>query len=293
MDKQGSKKDEVDDMFDALLSKPEDKLKEYVCELEEIDPSQKGWEVVLHFEETDPKIPGTQAHEDLQTFTYFIKLWIANCEYKEDTNTAVFTHIDGCFEDQFADEHLKLMRRYTPKATATPEIRRIPKKEDAVPSTTNSLRDSASRILLEVTNDLTTRPPIIRDSSTPGAPVIRVPMAADPDQVPAAPQTQRSPEERRLEVPDDLLITLPLEGPDLEDMLEATSCTNLDEVLEKLRGIAEEEELLFEHGEADGIYIVNIYKDKKVKYLKPLDAKNMAFIFKLPHEKIGLTEPQS
>ncbi len=281
-------RDEIDEMFDALVDNPGKN-----CALEDIDPSKPGWEIFLHFEQADPRIIGSSAHEDFLTFRHFAKLGIATAEYKEGTRTLVLSYLPGCSEEEFDPHHLEIMKRYNPQGKADPQHQRkreIAQKNhpetavDPAPKTQpspqtvdaadidpvrSSARDSASEILAAVSKGMAQKPPVIyeikAESPFTGS-------AAEP--------------EEKLKVPDDLLITLPVEGPDLEDILEATSCANLDELLGRLEAIAEEEELQFEAGEVDGLYIVNIYKNPSVEYSKPMDRHNMAFILKLPCEKI-------
>lgn len=281
-----TERDEVDEWFDALLSKPAKEpeltlplLQE--CKIEEIDPSKPGWMITIFFDNNDPKVSDSQAEEDLEAFRQFRALGIAACEYSDKNKTVVLSYLEGCCEDELDEMHLRTIRRYRHVAKTIPENRRTERK-DELEAAVQSSRDSASQILAGVTRGMAVRPPVIHEMpptrrSGGGTLVIE-------------PQ-DHNPEQKRLEVPDDILITIPAEGQDLNEILAATGCKSLSALLEKLENIADEEELCCEHGEADGLYIVNIYKNPSISYRNPMDAQNMSFIMKLPFEKVGLVNP--
>jgi hypothetical protein len=278
-------RDEVDEWFDALLKRneqePEQAPQPRECKIEEIDPSKPGWEIKIFFDNNDPNVSDSQAEEDLEAFRQFQALGIARCEYRDKAKTVALSHLEGCCEDELDELHLKTIRRYRHVAKTLPENRRTD-REDRIEAAVKSSRDSAGEILAGVTRGLAARPPVIHElpptrRSAGGTLVIE-------------PQAQNAAE-KHLEVPDDILITIPAEGTDLNEILAATGCKSLSALLEKLEDIADEEELCCEHGEADGLYIVNIYKNPNIGYHKPMDAKNMALIMKLPFEKVGLVNP--
>lgn len=281
-------RDEVDDWFDALLAKsapkPEPTLPQpQECKIEEVDLSKPGWEIRIFFDNNNPMVSDSQAEEDLETFRHFPKLCIANCKYDDRSRMAVLSYVEGCGQEELDEEHLKIISRYRHVARTLPENRRAGRK-DPLESSVKSVRDSASQILAGVSKALAANPPVIHDLP----PTKRSEMLSV-DVPPAAEST----EHQGLEVPDDILITFPSEGEALTEMLEATGCRSLNGLLERLEDIADEEELLCEHGEADGVYIVNIFKNPAIRYLKPMDAQNIAFIKKLPFEKVGLVNPNS
>ncbi len=249
---------EIDKLFDRLIN-PDVKD----CDIEDIDPSKPGWEIFLHFEGVDPRIPGTPAHEDYKTFKYLQNFCLAKVEYKEGTRTMSLSHLEGCCDDQFAPEHVTLMEKYSPTAKAPESCLKPQAKTLPPPPISAKVRDSAAEILASAAA-LKETPPVIREVNSIIAPE---------------------------EVPDDIVITLslaPEDAEELEDTLDKIMCIDLNDLIKKLQDIADEEELLFEHGavEDSTIYIINIYKNPKIKYRKPMDPKNMAVILQLPFEKI-------
>jgi len=73
--------DEVDSLLDGL---GEDNN---ICQLEEIDPSQPGWEVILHFDNNrDPKMAGTEAAKDFWKLEEWSAIGFFTMEYQRLPN---------------------------------------------------------------------------------------------------------------------------------------------------------------------------------------------------------------
>lgn len=263
---------EVDALFDALDGQSME------CRLEDIDPSRKGWEIFLKFRDCDPRQPGTKAYEDFKTLSHFAKLGIARCEYQAGTKTVVLSYLEGCCDDEFPEEYIELMKQYQPSVKA-PETARKVVKIPQVPEP----RGSTPQIISGMKEALLKQVPVIHTIE-------------------------------EFVVPEDILLEIPLDSGKSARILDKVGCGSLEELIAILQGIADEEELLFQHskpgaedggtvviqgGEGDdvevevvfeegdavdepeGTYMINIYKDPKVKYSKPMDGKNMAFILKL------------
>lgn len=239
------------------------------CGIEEIDPSKPGWEIFLHFQGVDPRVPDTQAYEDLKTLRHFAKMGIAKCEYKEGTKTVVLSYLADCGEEEFPEEYLELMRKYSPTAKAPQEARR-----GGAQPTLKATRDSASEIMAKA-NAMVLKPPIIRlmedeESCTP--PIIQnAPIGGQP-------QTNSGQPDQNLNVPDDVTFELPLDEKELAPILERCGCKSLEELIEKLKVLVGTEDLLLEHGELDGVYMINIYKDPKIKYTSPMYPEDVEFL---------------
>lgn len=269
-DPETPEKDEVDELFDKIEAKE--------CDIDDIDPSKKGWEIFIHFGDVDPRISGTEAHDDFTTFTYLEKFCLAKCEYKEGTRTLVLSYLDGCCEDQFSPEHIQLMQKYSPHARAPEHDQKSAAKTlPPPPSIKVNTRDSAADILASV-GAMQSKPPIIREISDFIDNAIDTALAVA-EKIP--PEKPKNPE-----IPDDYLITIPMKGTDLEDMLEAVKCADVDELLKKLEEIAAEENLEFMCAMDEENYLVNIYKKTGSEYQKPMSHKNLVFILKLPYSKV-------
>ena len=279
--------DEVDALFDALDGQSME------CRLEDIDPSRKGWEIFLKFHDGDPRRPGSQAYEDFKTLSHFAKLGIARCEYQAGSKTVVLSYLEGCCDDEFPEEYIELMNKYQPRVKA-PETARKGVKLPQVPEP----RGSTPQIISGMKEALMRQVPVIH--------TIEV-------QVQEAPRCTVIPEE--LVVHEDILLEIPLDREKLARILNKVGCRDLDDLIAILQRIADDEELLFQHSKPGGeegemlviqgsevgdevevevvfeegddapesgeTYMVNMYKDPKVKYTKPMDGGNMGFIHKL------------
>ncbi len=263
---------EVDALFDALDGQSME------CRLEDVDPSRKGWEIFLKFRDCDPRTSGTQAHEDFKTLSHFAKLGIAKCEYQAGTKTVVLSYLEGCCDDEFPEEYIELMKKYQPTVKAPDTAR----KEAKIPQVPEP-RGSTPQIITGMKQALLKQVPVIHTLE-------------------------------EYEVPEDILVEIPLDSGKSARILGKMGCGSLEELIAILQRIADEEELLFQHSkpgaedgstvviqgaegddvevevvfeegdavdEPEGTYMINIYKDPKVKYSKPMDGKNMAFIHKL------------
>lgn len=259
------KRDEVDILFDKLVS---GEAKE--CDIDDIDPSRPGWEIFLHFGDVDPRIPGTRAHDDFTTFKYLEKFCVAKSEYKEGTRVLVLSYLDGCCENEFSPEHIALMKKYSPRAKAHEEDQKSAAKTlPPPPSIAARTRDSAADLLANL-RVMGSKPPIIREIGVIEAPPQHMPPVIE-----------------EAHAPHDYLITIPMKGDDLADILEAVNCADVDGLLQKLEAIADEEKMAFTCAYDDEQnYLVNIYKKAGEQYEKSISHQNLIFILKLPYEKL-------
>ncbi len=239
---------EIGDDVDSLFDDLENKNK---CELEEIDPSRPDWEIYLHFEK-DPQVEGAEGYEDFNTLKGFAKLGIAKCIYRPSNKTVTISYLEGCSEEEFPEEYLELMRKYNPRAKAPKESRRtlLPPTESAIKLTHDSTAEIMVRAGLMADN-----PPVIFEA---------------------------------IEIPDDILITIPLKKQKLAEILQKTGCKDLKELVQKIFDLSDNENLEYEGGEndEDQTFVINLFKAGGQEYKDLMSAQNLAFLEMVPNEKI-------
>lgn len=106
-------------MFSDIENNPE------ICSLEQIDPSRAGWEVILHFDDSDPKSHLTETGRDYWKLEQWSALGHFQLTYARSPNPVVtLTHSEDCTYNCFSAEEIALMNKYRPLAKAAQEIRR-------------------------------------------------------------------------------------------------------------------------------------------------------------------------
>lgn len=120
------------DEFEAMWSKHVETKDPDICESQDIDPSQPGWEITLHLFGKDPKQGETQLAKDYSLLRSLESIGILTMEYvpKGGNNTIVLTHKDESPLEHFMRDYRELFDRYSPLIKAPMSARREASAED-------------------------------------------------------------------------------------------------------------------------------------------------------------------
>lgn len=111
----------LDDGFEKMMGNSN------ICSLEEIDISRPNWEVVLHFDDKDPRKTGSAAAKDYWKLEEWSAIGIFQMDSQRAPATVVTLRYDeNCGSDKFSPEQIALFKKYRPLISAPPASRRLP-----------------------------------------------------------------------------------------------------------------------------------------------------------------------
>ena len=234
---------EVDDLlsgFNDMVKNPN------ICSLEEIDISKPGWEVVLHFDDSDPRQPDSLAARDLWRLEEWSAIGLFEITVQHSPHTVVNLKYDeNCLSKKFSPDQLVIFNKYRPSASALQSGRRLPDADT---------KEKVETVLADV-------------------------------QIESVEAVVEQEIEVNLEDEDVVLIDLDLYRKILEldfEVLVLKFSADIEDqqtALDKLKQIAEDEELNIE---IEDFEFVEIYISKKegVLYQKSMDMQNFEYLKK-------------
>lgn len=229
--------------FDEMFSSLEDTN---FCAPELINPSKPDWEIILHFDDQNPEIKGTPAHEDMKLITNLTNFGYACVSYTRATRTVVISPLKDCCEDQFEEDILEILKKYRLMAKAPPESRRKEQTTEILPVTNPA---SANPEITATVYSIARAMAVVQ-------PAIKGIIGFDSEECEKIYQFDF----------EELVCTIPASDPGLLDKLD------------KLQKLAEEEELDLVTDEQGGEYAVILSKLSQVTYTKTMNPENVIFL---------------
>lgn len=262
---------DFDDDFEKMWAENVES-KTTLCSVGDIDPSQPGWEIVLHYEGKDPEKSEGKLGEDYRFLLSLQDIGILKVELIESRNIIVLSHEDGCPLEQFIREQRELFERYSPVANAPQSARRkLGQREEA--ETVRPPADDAP----------TLRPPSSDSVEKKVAQVALKPRKDAQKILQAVGEGKQLPEEMRqiehFEFGESIITTIPFQNKHQEQIREG------------IKRVCEEENLDHEEtaDEAGGYWDIIISKKEGVEYTQ-MKLENVKTIYDLhPLHGLALT----